>query len=340
MSPGSNDRIGLAVLGFGRMGRRYGALIGAMPETRLCAVADTDPEAGRGAKADADPAAAVPFFPSLEALLTSPVASEIDVITITTPNGCHADQACRALEAGKHVIVEKPVALKPADAQRILDTAAANGKRVFTVMQNRYARPLLWLKSEIDAGRLGKLNLVQVNAYWNRDRRYYTRDSWHGSRDRDGGVLYTQFSHLVDMVYWLFGEPGDIRSRWRTFQEKGLSELEDTGIVQFTLPGGALGSLQVSTAAWDRNMETSLTVLGQYGSVRIEGQYMERVGYCHTKDTTAPPPAEGPLPPDGNHRRFLENVVDVLTGRARPDADPTDGVTVLDIIGRMYKDQY
>lgn len=337
--------IAFAVVGYGRIGKRHASIIRELPDAELCALVDTAAMAAPGADtsttdasaADKSMAApATPFFPSLDALLASPVASRLDVINITTPNGLHAAQACAVLEAGLNVVIEKPMALRSAEAERIIRTAERVDKRVFVVMQNRYSDPARWLKQMIDSGGLGRIFMVQMDCYWNRDQRYYTPKGWHGSRELDGGTLFTQFSHWVDMLYWLFGDIAHISARLRDFAHQGLTEFEDSGMVSFDFVGGSMGSLNFSTAVWGKNLESRLTIIAENGSVRIGGQYMERVEYCHGKGIIPPTP-NGDSDPAAHHRDLLRNVVDVLRGRAECDIRATDGWKVVDIIERIYK---
>jgi UDP-N-acetyl-2-amino-2-deoxyglucuronate dehydrogenase len=315
--------IGFAVVGYGRMGRRHASLIESHPEARLMAVVDV--EAGGAG-----------FFHSLEALLDAPISAEVQVVNITSPNGFHAAQACTALEKGKHVVVEKPFALTSRDAEKVLSAAETAGRQVFVVMQNRYAAPARWLKQLLNAGDLGNIRLVQLNAFWNRDERYYHPGGWHGTRVLDGGVLFTQFSHFVDMLYWLCGDVDGIKSRFGNLSHQKLTEFDDSGLVHFGLEGGGMGSFQFSTAVWEKNLESSITVIGEKGTVRIGGQYMERVEYCRLEGGQSPPP---PMDndPDANHKMLIENVINVLRGRGTRDIDPRDGLKVIDIIERMYK---
>lgn len=323
--------IAFAVVGYGRIGKRHASIIRELPGAGLGALVDT--------AAKTDPAAdpTIPFFPSLDALLASPVASRLDVIDITTPNGLHAAQACAALEAGLNVVIEKPMALRSAEAGRIIRTAERVGKHVFVVMQNRYSDPARWLKQLIDSGGLGRIFMVQMDCYWNRDQRYYTPKGWHGSRELDGGTLFTQFSHWVDMLYWLFGDITNISARLGDFAHQGLTDFEDSGLVSFDFVGGGMGSLNFSTAVWDKNLESRLTIIAENGSVRIGGQYMERVEYCHCKGVIPPIPPTLAGSSDAHHRDLLRNVVDVLRGRAECDIRATDGWKVVDIIERIYK---
>lgn len=326
--PEQTTPIGFAVVGYGRIGKRHAALIGAHPEARLCAIVDVS-------EVDAPPG--VPCFPSLEALLASPGAAAIDVVSIATPNGLHAIQACVCLEAGKHVMVEKPVALRSADIWAMLELAGRRGLRVFPVLQNRFAPGALWLKELVASGRLGAPYLVQVDCFWNRDQRYYQPGGWHGTADQDGGVLFTQFSHFVDLLYWLFGTPADIRSELVQGRHWRGDALADTGVVQFRWPGGALGCLNFSTAVWDKNMGSAITIIAENGSVKVGGQYLDSLDYYHVRGEAGTPWTTGPQQPDAAHRLMLASVVDALLGRGQPSIEAADAAEVIALIERMYK---
>jgi UDP-N-acetyl-2-amino-2-deoxyglucuronate dehydrogenase len=315
--------IGFGVVGFGHMGRRHARLIQEHPEARLVAIADMQQPTG--------PLPA-PFFSGFDAMLTSSLAKEIDVVIIATPNGVHALQACASLRAGKHVIVEKPLALSKTSAREILEVANAQGKRVFPVLQIRCSQGASWLKGMIEAQRLGDLNLVTLDCFWNRDERYYRPGSWHGSPDLDGGVLFTQFSHFVDLLHWLFGNITDIRSH---FNGRGYwSPLEDTGTVQFRFEKGGIGCFNFSTAVWDKNMDSSLSILGERGSVRVRGQYLETLDYCHVLGEM--PPFPPPASAEDYHRCLIWNVIDVLKGRAEALVDGEDATASVEIIEHFY----
>jgi UDP-N-acetyl-2-amino-2-deoxyglucuronate dehydrogenase len=150
-------------------------------------------------------------------------------------------------------------------------------------MQNRYSPPSQWIKSVVDQRLLGDIHLVQVNCYWNRDERYYKAGSWKGSNALDGGTLFTQFSHFIDILYWLFGDITDIQGKFADFNHNDLTEFEDSGLVTFRFLDGGMGCLNYSTAVWDKNLESSMTIIGSNGSVKIGGQYMDQVEYCHIK---------------------------------------------------------
>jgi predicted dehydrogenase len=263
------------------------------------------------------------------------------------PNGLHASLAVRALETNHHVVIEKPMALSAKDAQWILDVAQANDRRVFCVMQNRYSPPSVWIKDLLQSGKLGDIYMVQVNCYWNRDERYYQPSGWHGTKDLDGGTLFTQFSHFVDLMYWLFGDISNICTKFNDFNHAGLTEFEDSGIVTFDFILGGMGVLNYSTSVWDKNFESSVTIISSNGTVKIGGQYMNEIVYCHVKDYEMPH-----LPPTNpgndyghykgsaqNHHHVIEHVIKALNGDRTADVVlPEDGLKVVGMIERMYQE--
>jgi predicted dehydrogenase len=288
----------------------------------------------------------VPFFNSIEELLASEIAESIDVINIASPNGYHAEHALLALDAKKHVVIEKPMALNKQDAEKVIYKALHVHKQVFAVMQNRYSPPSVWIKDIIESGILGKTFMVQLNCYWNRDDRYYKADSWHGKKDLDGGTLFTQFSHFIDLMYWLFGDIQNINARFTNFNHSKLTEfVEDSGVINFDFVNGGIGCLNFSTSIWDKNLESSMTIIAENGSVKIGGQYMDKVEVCHVKDYEMPELA--PTNPGNdygaykgsaaNHHYVIENVVDVLKNRSTITTNALEGLKVVDIIERMYQ---
>ena len=274
--------------------------------------------------------------------------SEIEVVCICTPNGLHAAQAIECLEAGKHVVIEKPMGLTKAECEEVIFKSLNVNRRVFCVMQNRYSPPVRLLKDITEQGRLGDIFMVEINCYWNRDDRYYLPDgqrhAWHGSKELDGGVLFTQFSHFVDLLYWIFGDVTDIRTRTRNFMHEHTTEFADSGVVSFDLVRGGTGCLTFSTAVYDRNFASNITVIGSRGTIRIGGQYMDKVTYCHIADYELPALAAVSPPNDyggykgsaANHHYVIENVADVLRDRTQTATNALEGMKVTDIIERMY----
>ena len=332
-------KIRFAVVGCGHIGKRHAEMITRDAGAELVALCDVLPreELGIGIYE-------VPFFSNLEELLRSDIP--IDVVNICVPNGLHAPLAIQAIETGCNVVIEKPMALTLADAERVVYKSLKYRKQVFCVMQNRYSPPSVWIKQMVDSGKLGKIYMVQLNCYWNRDERYYKTSSWHGNKQLDGGTLFTQFSHFIDIMYWLFGDICNIQARFADFNHQELTDFEDSGIVNFDFVNGGMGCLNYSTSVWDKNMESSILIVSENGSVKIGGQYMNEVEYCHIKDYAMPelPPTNpgndyGPYKGSAqNHNFVIRNVVDVLSGMTTESitTNVLEGMKVVDIIQRIY----
>lgn len=333
-------KIKFAVIGCGHIGKRHAEMITRNEESELVALVDIKPKEQLGIESYQ-----AAFFSSIEELLQSDTLKNIDVINIASPNGFHAEHAMKSLEAKKHVVIEKPMALKKQDAEQVIFKALNVHKHVFAVMQNRYSPPSVWIKELIESGQLGEIYMVQLNCYWNRDSRYYKSDNWHGKLDLDGGTLFTQFSHFIDLMYWLFGDIENIKSRFTNFNHQQLTEFkEDSGVINFDFVNGGLGCMNFSTSIWDKNLESSMTIIAEHGSVKIGGQYMDKVEVCHIKDYEMPDLA--PTNPGNdygaykgsaaNHHYIIDNVVNVLKNRATITTNALEGLKVVDMIERMY----
>ena len=329
--------IKFAVIGQGHIGKRHAEMIRLNPDSELVAVCDVLPKDKIGLTNINEA-----FFSSLDELLASDL--EIDVINICTPNGFHAEYAIKLLQAKKHVVLEKPIALTKKDAELILFKSLEVSRHVFCVMQNRYSPPSEWLKQLADNNTLGDVFIVKLDCYWNRDDRYYKKGNWHGDAKLDGGTLFTQFSHFIDIMYWLFGDIQNIRGNFADFNHKELTDFEDSGVVTFDFVNGGMGCLNYSTSVWDTNLESSITIIGSNGTVKVAGQYMNEVSYCHIKDYEMPELAPSNPPNDyglykgsaQNHHYVIENVVEKLTDKGSITTNVLEGLKVVDIIERIY----
>ena len=332
------NKVKFAVVGAGHIGKRHAEMITRESEAELVALVDCrsqkDCEAERFD---------VPFFSSIEELLDSSL--DIDVVNICTPNGLHASQSLKALEHKKHVVCEKPMGLSKDNCERIIFKALEVSKQVFCVMQNRYSPPSQWIKSLITEGVMGEVFMVQLNCYWNRDARYYKKGGWKGTQELDGGTLYTQFSHFIDIMYWLFGDIDNIEGKFNDFTHADSTDFEDSGFVSFDFVNGGMGCLNYSTAVANQNLESSMTIIGENGSVKIGGQYMNDVEICNIKDYEMPVlaasnPANDYGPYKGsaaNHNYVISNVIDGVKGRKSPTTNALEGMKVVEIIERIYK---
>jgi len=329
--------IKFAVVGMGHIGKRHAEMIRRNPESELIAVCDVLSKEQLGL-----PDIQENYFTNYDDLLSANL--DIDVINICTPNGYHSEYAIKGLQAKKHVVLEKPIALTKKDAENILFKSLEMSRHVFCVMQNRYSPPSVWLKELVDNETLGDIFMVKLDCYWNRDDRYYKKGNWHGDAKLDGGTLFTQFSHFIDIMYWLFGDVKNIRGNFADFMHKDLTDFEDSGVVAFDFINGGMGCLNYSTAVWDTNLESSITIIGSKGTVKVAGQYMNEVTYCHIKDYRMPDLAASNPPNDyglykgsaQNHHYVIENVIEKLSDKGTITTNLLEGLKVIDIIERIY----
>ena len=321
-----NDKIKFAVMGLGHIGKRHAEVIRNNSDCELVALCDNRD------KADLDIAGyPVPFFSSLDELLKANMGFE--VLCIATPNGLHEANAIKGLRAGCHVVVEKPMAITSLGCERIIRESLAQQRRVFCVMQNRFSPLASWLKKMVSENALGNIYMVQINCYWNRDERYYTEKDWRGTMDLDGGVLFTQFSHFIDLLHWVFGGIENISSRFANFTHGALTAFDDSGIISFDLTNGGMGSLNFSTAVWNRNLESSITVIAERGTVKVGGQYMDELLYCDIRDHLVP---ELGAEKKSGHCMLIKNVVEVLRGQATMAILPEEGLRAVEMVERIY----
>lgn len=331
-------KIKFTIIGLGHIGKRHAEMVQRNSNASLVALIDV----ADATQLDIEKFG-VPVFKSIDEFQASGI--ETDIISICTPNGLHAEQAMQVLAIRKHVIIEKPMSLTKSDAEKVIYSALNVHKHVFCVMQNRYSPPSVWIKDMVTSGKLGKIFMVQLNCYWNRDDRYYKAGNWHGTKNLDGGTLFTQFSHFVDIMYWLFGDICNINTKLADNNHQNLTEFEDSGFVNFDFVNGGMGSINYSTSVWDKNLESSMTIIAENGSVKIGGQYMDKVEYCHVKDYVMPELA--PTNPGNdygaykgsaqNHNYVIDNVIQVLQDNMPVDVNALEGLKVVDIIERIYQ---
>lgn len=273
-----------ALIGCGRIGARHAAQI--VSQGQLLAVCDTDPakSTALGQQYGAQ------IYGSITELL---LHQQPDVVSICTPNGLHAPHAIQALEAGCHVLCEKPMSISTASGRLMADAARKSGKKLFVVKQNRFNPPVALLKELLLANRLGEILGFQVNCFWNRPAPYFA-NSWHGTTDLDGGILYTQFSHFIDLLFWLLGPTRVVSGFRQNTMHQGIIQFEDSGAAILQLANGARGTLQYTINTHDSNMEGSITVFGTKGTVKVGGQYLNELEHFSVEGM------EKPVLPEGN----------------------------------------
>lgn len=322
-----------AIIGCGRIAHRHAEQM--IQHGNLAAVCDIIP-----AKADALAAKynAKSYY-NIDELLKQETG--IDLMSICTPNGLHASHSIKALEAGSHVLCEKPLCIHVEDGKKMIEAAGKAGKKLFVVKQNRYNPPVVFLKKLIDSGKLGQIYSFQLNCFWNRPGAYYA--DWRGSKELDGGTLFTQFSHFIDLLHWFLGDVTAVQTIARNFAHPAI-EFEDTGIVLFEMQNGAVGSLNYTVNSFKNNMEGSFTVFAENGSIKIGGQYLNELEYCQVSGVKAPALQTG-NPPNvygfykgsmSNHDKVYQHLMMALENDMHNFASAEDGLKTVEIIEKIY----
>ena len=333
-----SGKVKIAILGFGQIGKKHAEVVLQNHDYDLVALIDP-----KLATAELEIPSAIPTFYSLQDFISSPIKA--DVITVCTPNGLHFEQSKILIEEGIHVIIEKPIALRSEEAEILEQLAQDKKVHLFPVMQNRFSPTAMWLKDLIDSNVLGNLYMVQVSCFWNRNADYYTKELWRGTKSLDGGTLYTQFSHYLDLLYWLFGDLTNIQSKFADFNHSDLTAFEDSGIVTFDFDSGGMGSFAFSTSVWNENLESSLTVIAENGSVKVGGPSLNYVEKCIVKDYIVPDFLDTNLANDygrckgsaQNHQYLYQNIIEFLnTGKEILTTTP-ESIQVLKMIEKIYK---
>jgi predicted dehydrogenase len=324
-----------AIIGCGRIAQRHAEHIHNVGKlTAVCDIVKekADALAGKyGAKA----------YYSVEEMLAN--EKNTDVVSVCSPNGLHAVHSIASLKAGFHVLCEKPMALTVQDCGDMINAAERANKRLFVVKQNRFNPPVAAVKKIIEEGRLGKIYSVQLNCFWNRNEEYY-QNSWKGTRDLDGGTLFTQFSHFIDLLYWIVGDVKDVNGFINNYHHRDSIEFEDTGVVNLKFYNGAIGTIHYTVNSFDKNMEGSLTIFGEKGTVKIGGQYLNELEYqsiagYEIKDLPAGNPANNYGKYFGsmsNHDKVYANVADVLGNGGVIATNGFEGLKTVEIIDRIY----
>lgn len=331
------DGLRFALVGCGRIAQRHADLLGSgqIAGARLVAACDTD----RSAASAIASKYGVPAYADMDEMMRG---EKVDVVSVLTPSGMHAEHVVRLAKHGKHIVVEKPMALDLADADMMIRACAETGVKLFVVKQNRYNVPVQKLRQALDAGRFGKLVLGTVRVRWCRPQEYYDQASWRGTWKLDGGVFANQASHHIDLLEWTMGEVESVFA-------KGITalvdiEMEDTGAALLKFRNGALGIVEATTATRPRDLEGSISILGEKGSVEIGGF---AVNEMKVWNFTEPLPGDDDVlqkyrynPPNVygfGHQAYLDNVVESIRSDRPALVDGLAGRKSLELILAMYE---
>jgi len=324
-----------ALVGCGRIAQNhFAALAQHADRCQLVAVCDVDPAALARAAAHTG---ATPYS-RLDQMLAR---SEVDAVIITTPSGLHPEQAVQIAAAGRHVITEKPMATRWEDAKRMVGACDAAGVRMFVVKQNRRNATLQLLKRAVDKKRFGRIYMVNLNVFWTRPQSYYNSAGWRGTWEYDGGAFMNQASHYVDLIDWIVGPVESLQAYTATLARD--IEVEDTGVISLRWRNGALGSMNVTMLAYPHNLEGSITILGEKGTVRIGGVAVNEVQQWDF----AEPDEDDALVREASyattsvygfgHPLYYDNVIKVLRGEAEPETDGREGLKSLEVLIAAYR---
>jgi UDP-N-acetyl-2-amino-2-deoxyglucuronate dehydrogenase len=330
-------KLKFGLIGCGRIAQRHAEHINNF--AILSAVCDIDV---KKAETLSKQYGAVPYA-DIEDLLGK--ERDIDVISICTPNGLHGPQTIRALQMGFHVLCEKPMAISVDDCGRMISAAEKANKRLFIIKQNRFNPPIAALKQLIDEGRLGKILSVQLNCFWNRNDAYYSSSDWKGKKDLDGGTLFTQFSHFIDLLYWLIGDVKKAYALTGNLAHQNIIEFEDTGVIAMEFNNGALGTINYNVNSFKKNMEGSVTVFGEKGTVKVGGEYLNELEYQLIDGYSIGELPRGNPPNNyghymgsmSNHDKVYQNVIEVLNNKGIIATNGFEGLKTVEIIEKIYK---
>jgi len=324
-------KIKFGIVGYGNIGKRHAQHIVESKQAELTAVASLEPIPDN---------IACNYYPSLEAMLA---AEELDVLNVCTPNYLHCEHTLLGLQHGINVVCEKPMALSVEQCEQMIFASEENNKKLFVVKQNRHNPPVAEVKKLLQSGMLGDVYVVNINCFWNRNENYYAQSDWRGSKEKDGGCLFTQFSHFIDILYYLFGDVVVQSGLIKNFSHPYI-DTEDSGIFLLETKKGGLINFNFSTTSYERNMEGAISILAENGTVKIGGQYLNTIEYQKIKDHTIPAIAISAKANDyglyqgsmSNHDLMIQNVIDHLNGTAEMMTNAHEGKEVVSIIERMY----
>ena len=334
-----SSKIKFAVVGCGSIGKRHIAVLDSEPNAEIVAICDIDE---LKCKEQSSLYNNIPWFTSFDKMLEE---VSTDIVNVVTPHALHADMAIKALNRGLNVLVEKPMALTVEDCKRMNEAAVKNNKKLWVVKQNRYNVPVKLAKDAIDKGMLGKLFMIKCDILWNRYQGYYDESSWRGKKTEEGGALYTQASHFIDLLVWWCGDVVDVKAQMCT--QNHTIETEDSGSAVLTFSSGTLGSLNWTTCVYNKNYEGSITIVGEYGTIKIGGQYLNKIEFWDVRgyplqegiEFTDKPNSYGKYQgTSSNHDKVIKVLIEKMKNNpnASDAVEGFEGIKSIDAIEKIY----
>ncbi|MGM0836126.1 MAG: Gfo/Idh/MocA family protein [Bacillota bacterium] len=323
--------INFAIVGAGAIAPVYAEAITLHPEAALAAVCDKNPKTAAGFVKQYDTSR---FYTAYEDMLQDP---SIDVVCICTPSGLHADMSIKAIEAGKHVIIEKPLAMKLEDAYRVIAAAKKFKVKATVAFQKRYNRPILKIREELEKGSFGNMMHATTSVRWYRDQSYYDQDPWRGTAAMDGGALMNQSLHNIDLLRWMMGPVRKVSGFTAT--RRHTMEMEDVGVAILEFESGALGIIEGSTAIYPTDLEASLSLFGTKGTAIVGGKYIDEIKSWHFLHEDEDSSFENTMNSNvqEGHYPIIESMVQAIKNDKEPAISLQDGKNALEIILAIYE---
>lgn len=326
-----------AIVGCGSIGKRHIAVLDAEPKAEIVAICDKDEDAARAQSELYDD---LPFFTDYATMLAE---IEADVINVVTPHHLHAEMAIQAMNAGFDTLVEKPMALSTEDCERMNAASESTGKQLWIVKQNRHNVPVKLAKDAIDKGMLGQLFMVKCDILWNRYQGYYDDSPWRGNKELEGGALFTQASHFIDLLIWWCGDVLEAKGHAET--QNHSIETEDSGAAILKFKSGAIGSLVWTTCVYNKNYEGSITIIGEKGTIKIGGKYLNKIEFWEVEGYPLPEGIEFSDKPNAygkyqgtssNHDKVVKALIAHLHKDGNETVDGFEGMKSITAIEHIY----
>ena len=331
------ENVKFAVVGCGNIGKRHIAVIDAQDRAELVAICDIKVKICQELSYQYSN---VPFFTNFEEMIRS---TDADIISIATPHGLHAEMAISSANRGKNILVEKPMALTVSDCQRMNNAAEKNNVKLMVIKQNRYNIPIALTKNALDKNALGRLFIVKCDVLWNRNEEYYIESDWRGKKSLEGGALFTQVSHFIDLMILWCGKPVSAKTSISTKNHE--IEIEDCGSSIIEFETGVTGILNWTTCVYNKNYEGSLTIIGEYGTIKIGGAYLNKLEFW---DVRSYPLSEGINFKDkpnlygkyqgtsSNHDKVINEVIATLLNERGNVVEGDEGIMTIEAIEMIY----
>lgn len=331
-------KIKFAIIGCGSIGKRHIAVIDADPNAELVDICDIELSKVKDLSNTYEN---VPYHTNYEKMLPE---TEADVVSICTPHGLHAEMSIKVAEYKKHILVEKPMALSVSDCEKMIQVAEQNKVKLWVMKQNRFNKPIALAKQAISEGKLGKIFMIKCDVLWNRHQGYYNESNWRGKKDLEGGVLYTQVSHFIDLMIWWCG---DVVEAQTTVQTKNHQiEIEDCGASNLVFENGTLGSLTWTTCVYNKNYEGSITIIGEKGTIKIGGGYLNKIDFWDVQSHPLPENISFEDKPNNygkyqgtssNHDHVVRNIISQLLDERHDTVEGDEGMKTIKAIEKIYQ---